>query len=251
MKILIAIVWILAIIFAADTIYISFFTNFTAGTIMMWAITAFLFSYAVFHKEIAVFCRAGFGRFLKFGFLLGVAVFCGLFLFVAISGYTNSVQDDERVFVVLGAGIHGEQVGGILRRRLDASIEAHRRNPDALIVVCGGQGPQEAITEALAMQRYLIAHGIPESSILLEEKSTSTEENLVYAAEILMENGIETDVSIAVVTNAFHCYRAGRYAAMAGFSDVRYLPASMACSAILPAYMREVLAILFLWLFRR
>ncbi|NCU26351.1 YdcF family protein [Candidatus Nomurabacteria bacterium] len=61
-----------------------------------------------------------------------------------------------------------------LAKRLEAAIRYHTNNPDAMIVVCGGKGDQEDITEALAMERYLLSEGIPGDIIIREEKSTST-----------------------------------------------------------------------------
>ncbi len=46
-------------------------------------------------------------------------------------------------------------------QRLEAAIAYYERNPKVLLVVSGGQGPQEDISEALAMERYLIERGIP------------------------------------------------------------------------------------------
>lgn len=86
--------------------------------------------------------------------------------------------------IVLGAGLRGERVTDLLARRLDAAYDYHLENPNAVIVVTGGQGPGEDIPEARAMKAYLVEKGVPEKQILEEASSTSTEENFCFAREI-------------------------------------------------------------------
>ena len=69
-----------------------------------------------------------------------------------------------------------------LKSRLDTAIEyLNITKDDTYIVVSGGQGNGENISEAKAMQRYLIQKGIEEEKIILEDKSTSTNENFKYS----------------------------------------------------------------------
>ena len=245
------IVWILAVLCTANSISITLRSNFNLGVLMTWFLSLILIGYALFHRHVDSFCAHGPGRVIKYIFLGGLLVFFGLFLFVAVSGYSDQAKGDEKALVVLGAGVKGERVGDALRRRLEATVEIWNKNPEAVIVVTGGQGPQEAIPEAVAMERWLLARGVPQDKIILEDKSTSTQENLTFAAQLLEEAGISTSEPIAVVTNAFHCYRARTYAQKLGYTDIRTVPASISSTIILAAYMREVLAILFMWVFRR
>ncbi len=244
-------VWLLAALFTANSLSVSIRANLNAGVLMMWGVSAALILYGIFHRQIDRFTAAGVGRVLKFIFFAGLAVFAGLFVFVAASGYTQRARGNEKAIVVLGAGIHGERVGDVLRRRLEAALAAWQNNQSAVIVVTGGQGFQESIPEALAMQRWLVARGVPEETILMEDKSASTQENLTFAATLLEKAGISTTQPIAIVTNAFHCYRARSYAEKLGYTDARTVPASISFTVVLPTYMREVLAILFMWVFRR
>ncbi len=247
----IIIVWILAALFTLNSLVTTLRANYTAGTLVMWLFSLALVLYGVFHRTVDAFMQSGFGLVLKVLMSVGLAAFGLMFLFVAISGYAGGAKGDEKAIVVLGAGLRGEKVGDVLRRRLVAAIEAYERNPEALIVVTGGQGPREHIPEGVAMARWLMERGVPESSILVDDESTSTEENLLYAKMLLEERGVSPDAPIAVVSNAFHCYRAGRYAAMLGFTSARTIPASMNLMALLPSYFREVLAVLYMWVFRR
>lgn len=246
----IIIVWLLAIFFLIDSILRGLRSSFTVGVLMVYCITAALWVYAIFHKQIDAFCAHGVGRVLKILFFCGCTVFAGLLVFVAVSGYTNTARHDEKAVIVLGAGLRGTRVSNVLARRLDAAYDYYLENPDAVIVVTGGQGPGEDIPEAQAMKAYLVQKGVPAGQILEENKSTSTEENFRFARAILEANGFDAGAPVAYVSNAFHCYRAGKYAALAGFSDVRAVPASISASSILSCYLREVMALLYYWVFR-
>ena len=104
-----------------------------------------------------------------------------------------------------------------------------------MIVVTGGQGRDETIPEGVAMARWLMKRGVPEAQIIVEDKSTSTEENLLFARRLLEERGIAATEPIVVVTNAFHCYRGGEYARMVGFTDVDTCPPPSGSIPLCPA----------------
>ncbi len=244
------IVWTLAALFTANSLLATLRANFGAGVWLLWAFSAMFIVYGLFHKPIDAFCRQGLGFVLKIVFICGLAVFTGLFVFVAVSGYTGGAKGDEKAIIVLGAGLRGETVTDVLASRLECAEALWRENQSAVVAVTGGQGPREDIPEAVAMKRWLVARGVPEAVILEETESESTEENLLFAGQLLAKAGIGKDAPVVVVTNAFHCYRAGQYARMLGYTQARTAPAGMRLSTVLPSYFREVLAILYLWVFR-
>ena len=244
------IIWALAIFFLIDSILRLFRSSFNLGSFLMYCITAALWVYAVFHEKIDAFCAHGFGHICKVLFLAGSVLFIGCMLLVHVLGNTDTATGQEQALIVLGAGLRGERVTGLLARRLDAAYDYYQKNPDVLIVVSGGQGPGESIPEAVAMERYLVQRGIPDSQILAETESTSTEENFLFSQKLLQEHGIDPSQPIAYVTNTFHCYRARQYALNAGFSDVSSVLASIGLDSILPCYMREVLALAYYFVFK-
>ena len=73
----------------------------------------------------------------------------------------------------------------------------------------GGQGPGESITEAYAMEKYLVENGVPKDKIVLENKATSTYENLNYSKKIIenLSGKPIKDLDILVVTTDFHAMR--------------------------------------------
>lgn len=100
-------------------------------------------------------------------------ILCVLFnMNMGVYGVRDTVTYEEQAVIVLGAGIKGNQVSRTLQLRLDKTIEYAQKNPNALIVVSGGQGPQETVTEACAMEKYLLENGIRAERILKEEQAT-------------------------------------------------------------------------------
>lgn len=120
------------------------------------------------------------------------------------------------LIMVLGAGIFTEEVTPMLAERLNCAIkvyESQKHSP--YMLVSGGQGPDEPITEALAMKRYLIAKGVPEKRILMEEQSTNTYTNFQYSKPIIEEH-FGRRAQFLCVTSQFHILRSLRLANKVG-----------------------------------
>ena len=162
-------------------------------------------------------------------------------LFLVLYGRRDTASYDEDVLLVLGAGIDGEAVTPQLERRLEAAYAYHLRNPDALLVVSGGQGEGETISEALAMERWLTARGVPSARILREERSASTYENLANT-KALLEQRFSHPYRVALVTSDYHVYRAARLAAAAGL-DAVHLHADAEWYALPARCLRECAAV--------
>lgn len=106
--------------------------------------------------------------------------------------------------VVLGAGIRGDQVTPLLAARIEKGIELLRYNPNAVLIMSGGQGPGEDIPESLAMAAYAASQGVDMEKIIMEQKSVSTQENLRFSRELMRKQKPE----IVIVTTAYHVFRA-------------------------------------------
>ncbi len=162
----------------------------------------------------------------KFTFLANGLIFVGgYYLFLLLSFLLsvflyrfNRPNQNQDFIIVLGSGLLGDQVPPLLARRLDAGIafyQAQRKSArPPKIIVSGGQGANETISEAEAMKQYLIRSHIPDEDILLENQSTTTYENLLYSKR-LMGQGTGT-ASCVFVTNDYHAFRAGVYADQVG-----------------------------------
>ena len=123
--------------------------------------------------------------------------------------------DDYDALIVLGAAVHGDRVTWVLSNRLDTAYDYAAAHPNTTLVVSGGQGDGESVTEASAMAGYLVRRGIDQSRILQEDKATSTAENFAFSKAIIDEQ-LGKDATIGFVTTRFHVYRAGRVALKGG-----------------------------------
>jgi uncharacterized SAM-binding protein YcdF (DUF218 family) len=112
--------------------------------------------------------------------------------------------------VVLGAGLIGEKVPPLLASRLErgrtAFDAAVARGVEPAMITSGGQGPGEAVPEAVAMADYLVSRGVDRDRVLLEDRSTTTWENLTFSKVIMAEQ--RPDYRCVIVTNNFHVLRA-------------------------------------------
>lgn len=106
--------------------------------------------------------------------------------------------------IVLGAGVIGTRVTPLLAARIDKGIELLHDNLDAVLILSGGQGPGENIAEGEAMARYAEQRGVGLERIIVEGKSTSTEENLLFSRELMNRDRPR----VIVVTTAYHVFRA-------------------------------------------
>jgi len=214
-------------------------TNIHHGHIAQAAVSVFAVLYAAFLRKIP--------RVVHIITAGGCVIVISFAVFLAVYGNRGNPDFTEDVVIVLGAGLSGEEVGTHLARRLDAAIEYLNQNPDALVIVCGGLGAAQLITEAEAMRRYLVARGIAHDRIIMEDSSTTTYENLLFANEILSEL-FPQGFRAVLVTNDFHIFRAMSMAREIGIDAVP-LGAPTPRRTIPANYLREMLAVLHMWVF--
>ena len=144
--------------------------------------------------------------------------------------------------VVLGCSVKGTKPSRILEERIDAAYDYLSVNKDAVCILSGGRGPGEDITEAQCMYEVLTKRGISENRLILEERSTTTEENLKYTGEILKDRGL--DMTVTLVTSEFHEYRANQMAARLGMKSYS-TPAHTFFVYFPTYYVRELYGILY------
>ena len=175
--------------------------------------------------------------------LLGVLAF-GLLLGAVIWGGRDRVHGQPGVLVVLGCQVHPWGPSVLLQDRLNTALSYWRAHPETVIVVSGGQGPDEPTTEARAMYDYLVERGVPAEQIHREEDSHNTWENVTNSLALLEELGLEGE-GAAVVSNGFHLTRVGLLWRRAGGPEPLSTLAAP-CSdlpARLKMYVREPIAL--------
>lgn len=113
---------------------------------------------------------------------------------------------DADYLIVLGAAVHGDTPSLSLVERLEAAKDYLTKHPDTVAIVSGGQGGGENVSEAQAMYEWLCEKGIDLERIIMENKATSTYENLKFSREII--NARSDNATIAVVSSEYHLCRA-------------------------------------------
>jgi uncharacterized SAM-binding protein YcdF (DUF218 family) len=167
-------------------------------------------------------------------------VFTALLLYSVLYSRVNRRARADAV-IVLGSGLLGERVPPLLASRLDRAVVFWRRCPEALVVVSGGQGPDELRSEAAAMAAYLVAAGVPGTQLVLEDRAATTAENLRYSIALLNERGFTGRV--LAVTNNYHVFRTAVLARRLGLRlDV--IGARTASYFVPSAFLREFVALL-------
>ena len=134
-------------------------------------------------------------------------------VFVSFMSYTVLLQliprkRDFDYVIIHGSGLlRGREVSKLLADRIDKAIEVYEKDPTPPILIpSGGKGRDEEISEAEAMEQYLIEHGIPKDHIIKEDRSATTRENLAFSKKIIDER--DADPYVALVTSNYHVYRA-------------------------------------------
>lgn len=106
--------------------------------------------------------------------------------------------------IVLGAAQWSGDRTPILRTRLDHALDLYRRGQVRLIVLTGGPGAGDAISEAAAGKQYLIGRGLPAEALLTEDQGITTWENLRNSVPLIQSNQIG---AVVLVSDPFHMLR--------------------------------------------
>ena len=171
-------------------------------------------------------------------FLMGVILFCTVEGMI-LTKYNAKPQPEADYVIILGAQWKPQGPSEVLRRRLDKAVEYLKDNPDTIVIVSGGQGSNEPITEAAGMRQYLVNAGISGEKILVEDQSTNTLENLVFSGRLLDK---END-RIVIITNNFHMFRAMQIAKKQGYANVEGMSASAVAGLAPNNLLREFLGV--------
>ncbi len=174
------------------------------------------------------------------GAIIGLGILTLVIAEFFIIGYgSGAPQPGADYVIVLGAQVRGRTPTYNLARRLDAAYQYLEENPTAQVILSGGQGEGEDISEARAMAEYLSEKGIATERMILEEESRNTHENLQYSREKMDTD----DASVVLVTNSFHVFRSVGIAKKQGLKDVTGLGAPVMWYTVPNMYLREAFAV--------
>lgn len=224
------------------------------GNIFGLVVTLFFFAATVFWEPLRRLLKrlwrkkAGKLLIAVFAAVLGLLILYACILSAFMIGAAVNYPHDPDAVVVLGCkvGVTGNP-SMMLEYRIEKAYEYLSENPDLICVASGGQGPNEALSEAQVIKNHLVDKGIAPSRILIEDKSTSTSENLEFSLSVLEDNGIQVR-NIAVVTDGFHQLRASLMAEQIGVKA--YAVSADTRFWLVPTYwVREWLALSYLFVF--
>lgn len=127
---------------------------------------------------------------------------------IAISIWNYGKVDEKApadVAIVLGAAISDGEVSPVYRERINHAITLYEEGTVDFIILTGGFGEGSYKSDSQVAKEYALSQDVPEERILIEEKSTITEENLEFSKEIMEENDLETAI---IVSDPLHMKRA-------------------------------------------
>ena len=184
-----------------------------------------------------------------------VALVCvGFIYFIALEipiiKNARTDPDPEREYlVVLGAAVYGDNPSPSLLHRLQGVMDYMISFPDAVAIVSGGKGPGENITEAQCMYNWLTEQGIAPERIIMEDKATSTMENLEFSFEIIRQLGDEPEGNVAVLSSPYHLFRAKQMAKKLGIEVAGAAGRWDRPALTVNYFIREAFGVTHLWVF--
>jgi uncharacterized SAM-binding protein YcdF (DUF218 family) len=152
--------------------------------------------------------------------------------------WQSATPETRDAAIVLGAGVWNGKPSPALRERLDVALRLYRENRVRRDIFCTGGVGDDPRSEASVCAEYLTEHGVPAERILLEERSTSTLQNLANARAIMREQGF---ADALIITHGFHTKRA---LLMAADQSINAAPAPVTIRPINEKYLilREIAA---------
>ncbi|WP_088068665.1 YdcF family protein [Gottfriedia luciferensis] len=184
----------------------------------------------------------GFLKVVTYTVLIGFLAYLFCIVFIGVHSYLQykqKVPKDADYVIVLGAGLKKNKPTRALRYRIETAAKYAKENKNTKIIVSGGKGKDELISEAECMKVELIKLGIDEKKIIKEDLSTNTYENMKFSKKIINNNQAKG----IIVTNDYHLFRSLKLAKKQGLNVVG-LPAKTPKVIIPTAYIRECLSIL-------
>lgn len=191
-------------------------------------------------------------------------ILCVVEALVFLGAASSDVPNLDYV-IVLGAKVEEGRISSSLQKRLDKAIEYSRKNPDTILILSGGKGEDEPVSEAQMMYEYLKYSGVPARQMIMEERSASTVENIAYSKVMIDELEQEKEkeqagslhkapgpymivedkpVQIGVLTSNFHVFRAIQIGKKCGIEGICGISARSDVILFAHLCVRECAAIL-------
>ena len=215
--------YVIAVLSLLYCIGIGLFISFGSYFFLIWGVLGVFcaaWAWILIHSSV----RERIPRWIRITFRSLVAA--GIVLLLILEGmifsrFHATAETGADYVIVLGAQWKTTGPSYVLQKRLDKAVAYLNANPETKVIVSGGQGYNEPISEAEGMKEYLTDAGIDPERILTEDASTNTTQNLVYSGELLDKS----EDRVVVITNNFHMFRALAIAKKQGYLHVEGLSA--------------------------
>ena len=167
-------------------------------------------------------------------------ILVGITEFFIIRASFGEPKESCDYVVVLGAKVREIGPSVSLWDRIYGARDYLETHPDVIAIVSGGQGPEEPMTEAQAMRDALVELGIDENRVWMEDKATSTWENLNFSLNLIEEKTGARPEKIGIVSSEYHLFRASLFADACGVDSVLIPAQTSRLSQKVNHFMREV-----------
>lgn len=183
-----------------------------------------------------------------FSIIFSVCFCVGIVLMIATGVWIGlnmggAEQPQAEYAVVLGAGVNGTSPSQSLRERIDAALQYVQEYPNAILILSGGQGENESMTEAQCMYEHLIDAGIDANRLWKEEQASTTNENLLFSMALIEEKTGAKPEKIAVISSEYHLLRASLIAKELELETLGYPASTSNKLYFCNMFLREIFAI--------
>lgn len=149
--------------------------------------------------------------------LLIVALWIGTVALIIIAGIRPNLKKSDAI-LVLGAAQWNGKPSPVLRARLDHALALHKRGLAPFLIVTGGVGARDTLSEGEVSRRYAIKNGVSSEYILVEREGATTAASVSAAAQLMRQRGL---VSVLIVSDSYHMLRVELLARRAGLEPHR------------------------------
>ena len=201
---------------------------------VIWIFIAIFFSLLYLMDKNNIWTKVPYA--LRGAFRIIVAIDIAIFIICQgciLTQFFSKGENGADYIIVLGAQMRDWKPSVVYKARLDSAIDYLNSNPDTNVIVTGGQGANESISEGEGGKNYLAEQGIAEDRIIVESESLDTDQNISNALNLVEASA---DMKIGIVTNNFHVFRGVMIAkhytdadveGIAAFTEYQYLPNNM------------------------
>lgn len=176
---------------------------------------------------------------------VGVLAAENIFLAKIISEAKKDYNEELDYLFILGGHVEGaETPGKNLAGRIVRAYEYLTAHPKTFAIACGGCfRDEQKVSEARIIKNFLMRMGISEDRILLEDSSSTTNENFLFGKEILEKHSGKnlSELNVGFLSSDYHLFRAGLIAKINGLPGLQRVGAKSTPDVFLKGALRELL----------